>query len=554
MSGDHSAGELEATFLFAREALGHEALADFFQRVIDAIADPLFVKDEQHRWIVVNRAFCEFMGRPREALLGKSDFDFLPTEEAEMFWKKDAEVLASAEVNTNEERLTDSDGVVHTIVTKKSAFTDRTGRRVIVGIIRDVTANKEAEEALRRARHELEERVAERTREVEEAQSYLRQARKMEAVGQLTGGVAHDFNNLLAVVMGNLEVLRKRCEGDILTLRSVEQAIEATKRGATLTQRLLAFSRKQALAPQPTELNELVEGTIPLIRRSVRESVAIEWRRSLLPVGVLIDRGQLETALLNLCVNARDAMSDSGKLVLEVSTVDVADGSELTYGGEAVVPGRYARVAVSDTGVGMDSETLERVFDPFFTTKPSGKGSGLGLSMVYGFVKQSKGYVSIASESGRGTTVSILLPELGEARLVADAPQAPTTEESEPRGRGESILVVEDEPNVRKLAVMLCESLGYEVHEAGSAPEALALLPELSSLRLLLTDIVLAGGMRGDELAREVVGIRPEVRVLFMSGYTESGIGEPWASGGYRLLQKPFRFAELARFLREALA
>ncbi len=539
-------------FLFAHEALGDEAMAAFFQSVIDTVADPLFVKDERHRWIVVNRAFCEFMGHPREALLGRSDFDFLPPSEAETFWRKDEEVFATGVVNINEEPFTDASGRMHTIVTKKSVFVDRSGRRVLVGIIRDITDIKETEEALRRARDELELRVAERTREVEETQTHLRHARKMEAVGQLTGGVAHDFNNILAVVMGNLEVVRRRCESDGVTLRSIGHAIEATRRGATLTQRLLAFSRKQALRPQATDLNELVDGMIPLVRGSVRESVSVAWRRPPGVACVLIDRGQLETALLNLCVNARDAMGDSGLLTIDVGVGEA--GPVNACGGEEVAPGRYARVSVRDTGIGMDAETIERVFDPFFTTKPPGKGSGLGLSMVYGFVKQSKGYVSVESAPRRGTTVSLFLPELADARLVVETPQAIARDDAEPRGRGESVLVVEDEPHVRRLAVMLCESLGYVVHEAGSAQEALERLPGLSSLRLLLTDIVLAGGMRGDALAVEITARRPDVKVLFMSGYAESGIGEPWASRGYRLLQKPFRFADLARLLRETLA
>jgi CheY-like chemotaxis protein len=344
--------------------------------------------------------------------------------------------------------------------------------------------------------------------------------------------------------------VRKRCD-DALTLRSIDHAMEATKRGATLTQRLLAFSRKQALKPQPTDLNDLVEGMLPLFQGTVRESVRIDRALAPRPVRALVDRGQLETALLNLCVNARDAMGESGTLTISTSVVDLAPGER--FHGEAVAPGRYACIAVRDTGVGMDAETLERVFDPFFTTKPAGKGSGLGLSMVYGFVKQSKGYVTIESERGVGTTVSLLLPELGEAPLVAEGPPVAKTEGAEPRGRGERILIVEDEPNVRRLAVMLCEGLGYGVDEAGSAPEALALLPKLSSLKLLLTDIVLAGGMRGDELALEVLRLRPEVKVLFMSGYTESGIGEPWQSRGYALLHKPFRLAELARMLRDEL-
>jgi len=372
----------------------------------------------------------------------------------------------------------------------------------------------------------------------------------MEAVGQLTGGVAHDFNNLLAVIMGNLEIMKRRMGNDTPHAELMEAALESTRRGASLTQRLLSFSRQQALRPRPTNVNGLIDDMLDLLRRTLGETIRVDMHSSQSAVHALIDRGQLEAAILNLCINARDAMPNGGKLTIETSLVHIGKGL-VPQGG--MNPGSYVLIEVTDTGVGMDPATLSRVFEPFFTTKDTGKGSGLGLSMAYGFAEQSIGYLALASELQRGTTARLFLPELEETTPAATSAAARGTPEPELRGQGELVLVVEDEPSVRRLTVMLVESLDYTVEEAASAQEALELLPTLEKLRLLLTDVILVGDMRGDALAGRMVQARPDMKVLLMSGYTATSLGESGIERDFPLLNKPFRRSQLAEMLREAL-
>jgi PAS domain S-box-containing protein len=521
----------------------------FLYDIVDAMADPLFVKDEQHRWITVNAEFCKFMGHAREEILGKSDYDFFPRAEAETFWKKDAEVFRTGAVNINEEPFTDASGKTHVIVTKKAVFTDASGRKILVGTIRDVTERKRMEEALRQARDELELRVEQRTREAEEAQANLRQAQKLQTVGQLTGGVAHDFNNILAIIAGNLELIKVRWPHDRDLHALVGSAISATERGAALTQRLLAFSRKQALQPRPTHVDVLLSTMLDLLRRSLGEPVEVEMLLGSRPCCCFTDPAQLEAALLNLCVNARDAMPGGGKLTIEATTVSLS--REFTAQHD-LGPGRYVLVEVTDTGEGMSPETLERAFEPFFTTKDVGKGSGLGLSMVYGFAKQSRGHVMISSAVGRGTTVKLFLPECTDQEAVGHA-LGPDADVDHPIGSGEAVLLVEDDPNVRAMTVQLVQGLGYEVHQAASVREALELVRTLGRIDLLLTDVVLGGRESGQEVAEAIQQARPEAGILFMSGYTDNALGSQWLDRSVPILHKPFRRVELARALRAAL-
>ncbi len=376
----------------------------------------------------------------------------------------------------------------------------------------------------------------------------LRQAQKMEAVGQLTGGVAHDFNNLLTVVLGNLELLSERVADDETAFDYAGRAISGARRGAELTHRLLAFSRKQALVPAIIDPRELVDGMLDLIRRTIGETIEISvlgsdnlWRSE-------ADPAQLESAVLNLAINARDAMPDGGKLTIE--TVNVAFDDESAAAQADVTAGHYVMVAVTDTGIGMPRHAIEHAFDPFFTTKEIGKGSGLGLSMVYGFAKQSGGHVTIYSEEGVGTTVKMYLP-----RSLEEADEAPVEEhEAEPRSRGETILVVEDDPDVRALAVALLSGLGYRILEAPDGRSALAALDQTSRVSMLFTDVVLPGGMSGPNLAAEVKRRFPGVAVLFTSGYTDNAIiHQDRLDKGVELLNKPFRKSDLARKIRSVL-
>ena len=377
------------------------------------------------------------------------------------------------------------------------------------------------------------------------AEDQLRQAQKMEAVGQLTAGVAHDFNNMLAVILGNAELLEDELGADNPMLITV---INATKRGADLTQRLLAFSRKQVLRPQIIDANALIADFTGLLRRTLEEHIDIETVTAAGLWHCAVDPVQLENALLNLALNARDAMPDGGKLTIETANARLDD--DYAAAQAEVTPGHYVMLAVTDTGSGMAPAVQERVFEPFFTTKAVGAGSGLGLSMVYGFVKQSGGHVSIYSEPGDGTTIKLYLPRSTEAEA---AERAPATD-AVPRARGETVLVVEDDPDVRMLAVTLLGNLGYQTKAAATAAAALEQLGATARINLLLTDVVLAGGMNGRALATEVKRRAPEIQILYMSGYTENAImHQGRLDTDAELLQKPFRRADLARAVRKVL-
>ncbi|MFM9842706.1 MAG: PAS domain-containing protein, partial [Dongiaceae bacterium] len=378
-------------------------------------------------------------------------------------------------------------------------------------------------------------------------QEQLLQAQKMEAVGQLTGGIAHDFNNLLAVILGNLELIQARPDLNPAIGKRIDTAIRTTLRGAELTHRLLAFGRRQPLAPKATNVNELLRGLQELIRRPLGPHIDI----SVIEADSLwlteVDPAQLENAVLNLTLNARDAMPEGGKLTIESWNVTI--GASDLSGGEELSPGDYVAIAVSDSGGGMPPEVVARAFEPFFTTKGVGKGTGLGLSMVYGFVKQSGGHVKLYSELGHGTTVKILLP-----RLIHEQASAMATASEERSGHGEHILVIDDEADLRELACSYLESLGYEVVSAADGMQGLATLDRLKRIDLLLTDVILPGNLDGRAIAREARKRYPDLKVLYMSGYapqasTRSGrIDEAGL-----MITKPFRKSELSRKLREVL-
>jgi PAS domain S-box-containing protein len=377
------------------------------------------------------------------------------------------------------------------------------------------------------------------------AEEKLRQAESLQAVGQLTGGVAHDFNNLLAVIMGNAEVLMLRGGTQDQPIQAI---LRAASRGAELTQRLLAFSRQQPLDPQIIAVDSLLSDMTGMLHRTLGENIAIKTTSARDVWQILADPGQLETALLNLAINARDAMPEGGTLTIEAANLmsklgDPIDQAEITSGPCVVL-------TVSDTGCGMPLGVQERAFEPFFTTKDVGEGSGLGLSMVYGFAKQSGGHMSIHSREGHGTTVRLYLPRAMDGAVRA-SPQA-TPEE--PKGQGETILVLEDDADVRELAVTLLRDLGYEVLEAKDGEAALDLLTGDTAIDLLLTDVVLPGGLNGPEVVERARRQDNSLKVLFMSGYAERVINKgSLIAGAGELLNKPFRRAELADKMRAAL-
>jgi len=403
----------------------------------------------------------------------------------------------------------------------------------IFAVGRHVTEAREAEAALRRA------------------EDQLRQAQKMEAVGQLTGGLAHDFNNLLAGISGNLELIGLRLgQGRLADVeRYAAAALGAAERAAALTHRLLAFSRRQTLAPRATDVNRLVAGMEELIRRTAGPAIAVEVRAAPDAWTVLVDPPQLENALLNLCINARDAIADAGSITVETANA-VLDGRAAQAAG--VAPGDYLCLWVADTGQGMPREVIAKAFDPFFTTKPMGEGTGLGLSMIYGFAQQSGGTVRIRSEVGRGTCVTLYLPRhRGPAEEDHDGDPGGTLSAI---ATNETVLVVDDEPTVRAVVVEVLSELGYAALEAADGASGLAVLTSDVRIDLLVTDVGLPGGMNGRQLADAARTTRPDLKILFITGYAETALsGEGQLGEGMAVLTKPFPVETLAARVREMI-
>jgi signal transduction histidine kinase/CheY-like chemotaxis protein len=396
------------------------------------------------------------------------------------------------------------------------------GRTIINNFVKDITQKRAAEEQ-------------------------LIQAQKMEAVGQLTGGIAHEFNNMLTVITGTIEILADAVK-DSPPLATITKLIsEAADRGAALTSSLLSFARKQALQPADIDVNELLEELAKLLLATFDKKIEIVTRLDGKVWLAFVDRGQLSSALLNLAINARDAMQDGGRLTLTTRNVVFGVREAMAVG--AGYAGDYVEIEIADNGSGIPQAHLERIFDPFFSTKEVGKGTGLGLSMVFGFVKQSGGGLKVASEQGRGTTFTIYLPKAETSTL-----RPAGYDDRKVVGGRETVLCVEDDRDVRQYVTVQLESLGYTVIPAANATEALAIAAEGKAFDLLFTDIVMAGGINGRELAEQMVAARPSLRVLFTSGYAYDSLhAQGRATAGAPLLAKPYRKAELARMLRRSL-
>jgi PAS domain S-box-containing protein len=425
------------------------------------------------------------------------------------------------------------------------------GKKVYMVVLRDVTERKQAEAALALANTELEKRIAERTRDLEaeirrreETQAALIQAQRMEAFGQLTGGVAHDFNNLLTIVTGNLELLGYEIEKDS-SRTYLKRASDAADMGAALTKRLLTFARRRRLTTQVIDVNEQVIGLTEILKRSLGEPI----RLTTVLAGKLwhtrTDPSELENAILNLAINARDAMPAGGHLVIETKNVPATEAGALTH------PGDFVLISVSDTGQGMSPEVLEKAFEPFFTTKGPGRGTGLGLSTIYGFAEQSGGYTTISSALGKGTVVNLYLPR---ADAEADRVRTETSEPIPLSENCETVLVVEDNPEVRELTLQRVEGLGYVVREAENGQAAIRILESGEPIDLILSDIVMAGGLSGYDLAHWAKTNAPEVKVVLTTGYAaEEASQDPTALLDAPILRKPYPRKELAIALRDAL-
>jgi PAS domain S-box-containing protein len=502
----------------------------------------------------VNGALCHMLGRTEQEMLGLHMDDIIHPEELEENRSLVRQLVETGQSFTLEKRYFKPDGDWVWISSNMSRLDDEAGQpQGLIAVKTDITERRRVEAALRDLNDTLEQRVGREIAERDKAEEALRQSQKMEAVGQLTGGVAHDFNNVLQIISGNLHLLQlqargeqargEQAGGDATMRKRLEMAIAAVERGARLSSQLLAFARRQPLQPVVSNLGRLVSRMDDLLRRTLGEAIEIVTVVGSGLWNTLVDPGQIENVILNLAINARDAMQGAGRLTIEVGNA-VLD--EYYVNNLLDVPsGQYVMLSVTDNGSGMTPEVLQRAFEPFFTTKREGEGTGLGLSMAYGFVKQSRGHIKIISEPGQGTSVKIYLPR----SLCEEADQEDTVRDQEPGGT-ETILVVEDDPGVRTVVLDMLAALGYRVLAAENGADALAML-QRQHVDLLFTDVVMPGALRSPELAVAAREMQPDIAVLFTSGYPQNAIVHGGRlDAGLELLSKPYRREDLARKLR----
>ena len=528
-----------------------ERLRDMFRQAPGAVA---IMSGPNHIYEIANESYFELVGQRRD-IMGKSLAEALPELVDQGFVELMDKVYRTGEPFVGR-------GVAVTINRGDTGEPERRMVDFVYQPIRnamgevedifveatDVTERVLAQAALARSRDELEAAVIERTEKLMHAEGLLRQSQKMEAIGQLTGGIAHDFNNMLAVVMSGLNLLQRKLKrGETDVDRYIDGAMEGAQRAAALTSRLLAFSRQQQLAPEKLDANRLVQSMIDLLSRTLGEGVRVETVLADGLWSVLADANQLESAILNLAVNARDAMEHGGKLTIETANAPIDGAFAIEY---AIAPGEYVMLAVTDTGSGMTPDVSAKAFDPFFTTKDVGKGTGLGLSQVFGFVRQSGGHVKIYSEPELGTTVKIYLPR-GNAQSVPAEQKKVVAKVS--GGTGEVVMVVEDEERVRANSVETLKELGYTVIEASSAKDALRMIESGMPMSLLFTDVVMPE-MNGRQLAERAARIRPGLKVLYTTGYTgNAALSNGLLDPGTVHLSKPFTIDQLALKVRQML-
>jgi len=542
----------DVTDRIAAEASARSSAAEL-RSFAEAMPNHFWTAQPDGRLDWFNERVYSYSGKTPGSLDGRGWADIVHPDDVEPTLVNWRDSLASGASYEAEFRLRRGDGLYRWHIGR--AVPVRGADGVIlkwVGTNTDIEDQKMTAQALAHLNDTLEARVAEEIAERQQTEAVLAQAQKMEAVGQLTGGLAHDFNNLLTGIIGSLQLLESRlAQGRLSELgKYVNAAQGAAKRAAALTHRLLAFSRRQTLDPRPVDMNRLVAGMEELIRRTIGPEIELE----VVGAGGLwmtfVDANQLENALLNLCINARDAMPKGGRLTIETGNrwLDPRAARE-----RDLQPGQYLSLCVSDTGAGMTPEIAARAFDPFFTTKPLGMGTGLGLSMVYGFARQSGGQVRIYSEAGQGAMVCIYLP-----RFTGDAAQEPDIRVSDPEAAsatGETVLVVDDEPSVRMLVTDVLSEAGYGSLEAADGPQAIRILESAAAIDLMVTDVGLPGGLNGRQLADAARVLRPELKVLFMTGYAENAvIGNGQLDPGMEIITKPFEMDEVLRRIRTLIA
>jgi PAS domain S-box-containing protein len=547
-----------------------ERVSTFLSSIVENIPAMIFVKNaETLRFELFNKAGEELLGIPREAMIGKADTDFFPPDQAAFFEEKDRGVLNDKKLVDIPLEPIDTAGGRRWLHTKKIPVLDKQGvARFLLGISLDITDRHEAEEALRRAQDELERRVVERTRELsltvarlereisdrekaeralQESEGQLRHAQKMDAVGRLAGGVAHDFNNMLSVILGHTEMTLATLDEGSALYESLDTIRQAALRSAGLTQQLLAFSRQQVVSPRLLDLRQSVREFEKMLERVIGDDITLCITLGGEPCPVRVDPVQMEQVILNLAINARDAMPEGGKLWIEtrISTL----GPEHVFAHPEAKLGRHVELMVRDEGTGMDLETQRRIFEPFFTTKAEGRGTGLGLSTVYGIVHQSGGSLAVESELGKGSTFRVFLPVAVPGRESWQ----PDTKVLPARGT-ETILLVEDEPQVRRVCALTLRALGYQVVVAEDPEDAVKICAsEQRTLHAVLTDVVMPG-VSGVALVDRLRALRPGLKVLFMSGYTDRQIVDvSKLNESAAFIHKPFTPDSLGRQLRQLL-
>ncbi len=631
-------------------AVEYDQSLEFYKNVINSLEDLIFVKNERHEWVFLNDAACRFWGYKREDLLGKTDHDIFPREEADIYWAKDDLVFQTGKTDLNVEKQT-VDGNHYTIATKKSVYRDpHTGERYIVGTIRDITEQQKAEETIRQAKDKAQQYLdiagvmlvalgpygnvtlinkkgceilgyeeneiigrnwfdnfipeeirkdvrgvfdrmmkdtelykryyenpvlrkngtkrmvawhntiltdgegsitgtlssGEDVTEHKRLEEQLFQSQKMEAIGRLAGGIAHDFNNLLTAIIGYSDIIAKDSEVKEEHLTYIDEIKKSAERAATLTQQLLAFSRKQIMQPRVINLNVMLKNTKNMLQRMIGEDITFKLNPAPKIGMIKADPGKIEQVVINLAVNARDAMPNGGSL--QVETKDVLLDKAFCEMHKGSKPGNYVLLSVHDTGKGIDDETMKHIFEPFFTTKEIGKGTGLGLATVYGIVRQSGGYIDIHSTRGTGTTVNIYLPIVDEKPEAAERLESSIAE-----GKNETILFVEDDDMVRNMVTAVLEQYGYRVLEAENGSSAMKHCENEKKIHLMITDVVMPG-TSGPELVRQINTMHPEMKVLFISGYTDDAIVHHGVIDEHTpFLQKPFTPQKLAFKVRETL-
>ncbi len=534
----------------SRQALHEKSLE--FEALAENVSQLAWMTNADGNTYWFNRRWLAYTGFDLEAMRGWGWTRVLRTDQGAPILARVRARRAAAMAYEDIYELRAADGSFRPFLMRLEPIRDATGQVLRwFGTGTDISAQVEAERRLTELNATLQQRIEAAIEERAGVEDQLRQAHKMEAVGQLTGGLAHDFNNILGSISGNLELLELRlAQGRPEELqRYLDVARGATRRAATLTHRLLAFSRRQTLDPRPTDLNALVADMEELVRRTMGPTIEVELVREATLWTTLVDAAQLDNALLNLCLNARDAMPEGGHLDIKTAGIvlDPARAGRL-----GLPPGDYVSLLVTDTGRGMTPEVLARAFDPFFTTKPLGEGTGLGLSMVHGFAGQSHGQVHITSAPGQGTRVELLLPRhLGEAPAAreAAAPYAPSRTNA-----GQVVLVVEDEAEMRSLMVEVLSELGCSVREADNGASALQVLRSGSRIDLLITDIGLPGGMNGRQVAEVAVQEHPGLGVLFVTGYDQTAVmGQQALGPDTQVLTKPFTMTALVRCTQELI-